>query len=297
MKKIFLMMALAATTLFVATACGDDDDKDGSSSSNSITLTAPPYKNDAVKLEMNDAEITFEGEPVKLERLELTESGKYLLSYRKPGATARETRAGSLTDYMMGRFTKQGDQYILTGFGHITFSVSGQKYMVTLVPTGGTEIVVEAVKLSAVAPSTLTDYLCRTWTIVNTRVWGTIDGIKVAKDFSGKCNMEELIEYGRSKGLKIADEPTKGSIIDGITFTSSKTFVINYANGNLDVGSWRWVQQLTGSGEVSYDWDGNHMGFEAIKHNGVVTFEGRQCKLALPIGDSSTTIEVVFTLE
>jgi hypothetical protein len=299
MKKIFMMMALAATALFTVTACGGDDDDDNGVSNNNtaITLPTPKYKNDAIKFSVPNAEVTLDGKAVKLKQLELTESGRFMLTYETTDA-ARETRGTSLTEYLMGLFTKDGDGYKLANFGYIKFQAkNGNNYLLTIIPTGGTSFDIDVVKLDPLAPSALNDYLCRTWNITNTRIIGNINNVNVAKDFTGRCNMADIIEYVENKGIVIKEKPDPDkTIIDGITFTYSKSYIINYTSGKADVGTWRWTQQLVGSGALAYDWDGNHMGFEPIKHTAVVTFEGNQCKMQLPVSDANYSVELVYTI-
>ena len=299
MKKIILMMALAATALFTVTACGDDDDDKGGGNNqeSTVTLPVPKYKNDAAKFKVPSTEIKFKGENIKVETIELTESGRYLVTYQKSKAASRETRAVPELVYQMGLFTKEGDgKYTLTDFARIIIEKDGNKYMLTLIPAGEDGVEVEVTKLATIAASELTDYICRTWNITNTRIQGNADGVNVAKDFPGSCNMNELVSYARSKGVTIKEDPDPNTVVEGVTFSSSSSYIINYLNGKKDVGTWRWTKQSTGTGEIAYDWDGNHMGFEAIKHTGVVTFDGSRCKLALPVSDGSATLEVVYTL-
>jgi len=299
MKKIMMMMALAAIALFSVTACGDDDDDNGGTKKSAVTLSTPKYKNDAIKVKVPNVETTLDGKAIRLKQLELTEGGRYLLAYEQLEENgSRMTRADALTEYLMGFFEKDGDGYKLVKFGHIAFSIEGNHYMLTLIPTGGKEIQTEVTKLATIPASELTNYLCRTWTITNTRIQGNTGDVKVAKDFPGKCDMSELIAYAESKGITVKEKPDASkTIVDGVTFTASQSYIVNYTSGATDVGTWHWTQQSTGTGNLAYDWDGNHMGFEAIQHTGVVTFEGSQCKLALPISDNSMTLEVVYTMQ
>lgn len=300
MKKTLFMMALAATALFTTVACGSDDDDNSTSNDNGVTLTNPQYKNDAIKFEIPNVETTLPGgQPIRLKKLELTESGRFLATYQRIEADgSRTTRGESLLEYIYGLFSKDANGYTLTNFGHVSFEHDGSNYMLTLIPTGGQQISFEVKKLATIPASQMTDYLCRTWTITNTRIRGTINNVTIAKDFAGKCNMTELIAYAKEKGMKITEEPSADkSIIDGVTFTSSGSYIINYSSNKTDVGTWKWTQQSTGSGSLSYDWDGNHMGFDAIQHTAVVTFSSNNCQMALPISDKSSTLEVVYTLK
>lgn len=296
MKKIYFLALLAVTSL-AFTSCGDDDD-DNTATSKTITLPTPQFKDDAVKLEVLSApEINLNGRQVKLKKIEITESGKYLLSYED--VEKSRTRAGNpLLDYFMGLVKKNSDgSYELVGFASIYISINGQSYHVTLIPTGSEQIDVDVRKLDNIASDDLTGYLCRTWTVENTRVRGTIDGVKVAKDFPGECNVNELVEYAQSKGANITDQLKPNKIVQGITFTTSGTYLINYKNASYDVGTWWWTSKQTGGGSVSYDWEQEAMGSSLESGTASIDFvEGTKCKLTLQANITNATVELVYTL-
>ena len=105
-----MMMALVATALFVVTACDkkDDDDNGGNSGkedSGIVTLTAPPYKNEARVL--NITQDNSDG----IKQLRLMESGGYMITRQ---ASSVRTRGGSGDeDYEFGKFTYSGGKYVL----------------------------------------------------------------------------------------------------------------------------------------------------------------------------------------
>ena len=99
MKKIILMMALAATALFTVTACGDDDDDNGGNNNSTVTLTPPPYKNEAKVLDLQD-------NLLGLKQLRMMENGAYMI-VAENDYNSRETRAVDLTSMFIefGNFT------------------------------------------------------------------------------------------------------------------------------------------------------------------------------------------------
>ena len=105
-----MMMALVATALFVVTACDKKDDDDnggngGNEDSGIVTLTAPPYKNEARVL--NITQNNSDG----IKQLRLMESGGYMITRQ---ASSVRTRGGSGDeDYEFGKFTYSGGKYVL----------------------------------------------------------------------------------------------------------------------------------------------------------------------------------------
>ena len=137
MKKILMMMALVATALFVVTACDKKDDDDnggngGNEDSGIVTLTAPPYKNEARVL--NITQNNSDG----IKQLRLMESGGYMITRQ---ASSVRTRGGSGDeDYEFGKFTYSGGKYVLDNGMTISVEQSGQNVEVTITWKNGTSI-------------------------------------------------------------------------------------------------------------------------------------------------------------
>ena len=299
MKKLYLLALLALTSL-AFTSCGDDDDDNNNPANSQITLKTPAFKDVAAKyiLQSPVSVILENGKHVLLKKLEITESGNYLISYEDLDLS-RSTRAGNpLLEYLTGIVKVMPDGSLqLTGFGSIYISINGSNYHLTLIPTGDGQIEFDVVKADLVPTSDLTNYLCRTWTVENTRVRGVIDGATVARDFPGTCNINDLIAYAKERGAKIDDEVAANTIVNGVTFTSSGTYFINYANGKFDVGEWHWTYQTTGSGKLAYSWDDSSMGTSLESGDASVDFvEGTKCKLTLAASIPGSTVEVVYTM-
>ena len=122
MKKIWMMMALVATALFVVTACDkkDDDDNGGKADSGIVTLTAPPYKDEARVL--NITQDNSEG----IKQLRLMESGGYMITRQAGSANARIRRAGSDDGiYEFGKYTYSGGKYVFDNGMTISVEQSG----------------------------------------------------------------------------------------------------------------------------------------------------------------------------
>ena len=180
MKKIFLMMALAATALFATTACGDDDDDNsngsGGSSSCVVVLTPPPYKTEArvVNLQSNEKGIR---------QLRLMESGVYMIAIEDAGNGARATRSVDLTgcSFDFGKYTTSNGVFTFSNGMTISFAgQSGNDVEVTIKWKNGTTIKTRGTidTSGAVVPGEMTDNLCsRAWTVENVRAIGKVEGI------------------------------------------------------------------------------------------------------------------------
>ena len=305
MKKFFYLMALLAVPALTFIACGDDDDDNNNGNNTPITLVNPPYQDDAVKLDLKiPTEVPLNGHNVRLKRLELTESGQYLLTYTEQEIVTSRTRGDDLIEslqYLMGIFTKNADgSFTLTGFGDIHIEMFGNGILLHIYPNGQSGldgIEVECTMLDPVPASELTSYLCRTWTIEKTQLRGVINGVSVGKEWSGKCNMNEVVEYAKGKGATITDNPKPNTIINGVTFTYAGSYLIGYANGTYDVGTWRWTNQLTGYGSLNYAWDSPLMGSSMESGKATVSFvEGTKCKLTLEANIPNSTVELIYTM-
>jgi hypothetical protein len=297
MKKHIFWMAFFAILSFTFISCGDDNDS--SESKSTVSLSEPKYKSDATKLIIPDNSIDINGE-VKgnVKEIELTASGKYIASFEPEEFSPAKTRAGEMLNYIIGQFTKNADgSYELNGFGNITIHSKGASVSITLTPTGGKAVTLDVTVADKVKSSDITNYLCRTWTIENTRLHGTINGLKVAKDFPGKCNLFEVIEYAREKGAKIIDQVSDNCVIEDVIFTWSKSYIINYSDGQIDVGSWQWTSTDTDKGSFNYSWNSPYMGNSFETGTGMVEFAGNKCKLTLPTKITESNLEVVYTLK
>ena len=135
MKKNLFLLALLTAVSFGFTACGGDKEDEISKPTN-VEQTEQKYKDDAVKLEFNDAppiDYYVEDEQsvrtyYTVKELELTESGYYFVKLeKKRNQEVKATRAsGPEYQIIWGMYTKREDgSYDLAGFGYITLSMSG----------------------------------------------------------------------------------------------------------------------------------------------------------------------------
>lgn len=299
MKKIFLMMALAATALFTTTACGDDDDDSNNSGNDTggvVTLTAPPYKNEArvVNLEVNEAGIR---------QLRLMESGAYMIAIEEASDGVRETRSVNLEScyFEFGKYTISNGVYKFDNGMTISFAEqSGSNYEVTITWKNGTTIkTIGTLDTSgSVIPGVMTDNLCsRPWTIENVRAIGTVEGIKVAKDFKGPIDLANVKSWYESNFGTLKDQFDANTIIEGIYFDSHGLFSINYQNRKDDVGVWRWTD--INAGKLAYTWNNKLNAISLFSGDASATFEKspEKCKLTLKGNVNNYDLEFQFTLK
>lgn len=300
MKKIFLMMALAATALFATTACGDDDDDNsnggGGSSSGVVVLTPPPYKTEArvVNLQSNEKGIR---------QLRLMESGVYMIAIEDAGNGARATRSVDLTgcSFDFGKYTSSNGVFTFSNGMTISFAgQAGNDVEVTIKWKNGTTIKTRGTidTSGAVVPGEMTDNLCsRAWTVENVRAVGKVEGIKVAKDFEGPIDLAKVKEWYESNFGKLKDEFEANTIIEGIYFDSHGLFSINYQNRRDDVGVWRWTDM--NAGKLVYTWNDKLNAISLFSGDASVEFAKSPdtCKLTLKGNFSNYDLEFQFTLK
>jgi len=299
MKKIFLMMALAATALFTTTACGGDDDDDngnggGGSSSGIVTLTPPPFKSEArvVNLEAND-----EG----IRQLRLMESGTFMIAIENE--EARATRSVDLVNcfFEFGKYTYANGVFYFSNGMEIAFVSTGNNtFDITITWKNGTTIKTTGAidNSGAVTPGTMTDNLCsRAWTVENVRAIGTVEGIKVAKDFAGPIDLAKVKEWYEKNFGSLKDEFDANTIIEGIYFDGHGLFTINYQNRHDDVGVWRWTDM--NGGKLIYTWNNNLSAISLFSGEASVAFQKSPdtCKLTLKGNVSNYDVEFLFTLK
>jgi hypothetical protein len=295
----YLLNTLAAVFLLAAplayVSCGDDDDDTPAGNERKpVTLQEPQHKDDAAKYDLQQP-VTLGDMLVR--SIELTESGKYLITYQKAEAAA--TRAGDPMLYLMGDYTSSGVGFRLVGFGVISISAESATLSLTITTDSGDTITVPATLSKTMVETLINNYLCRTWIIDNTRLRYPNGNITLAKDFEG-CNMYEILEFAR-QFYNFSDEVSVNKIVRGVTITSAYTFLINYADYTYDVGSWTWSSTPSAdlqSNGISYHWDADYMGNPMLNTaSASVEFPGgNQCKLTLKGTIGGKVIEVVWTM-
>ena len=297
MKKIFLMMALAATALFTTTACGDDDDdnsKSGGDNGGAVTLTAPPFKSEArvVNLEDNSKGIR---------QLRMMESGGFMITRQAGTAGTRGSRADSgFGPYEFGKYTYSGGKYVFDNGMTISVELSGQNADVTITWQNGTTIkTTGSIDTSgSVTSGVFTDNLCsRPWKVERVIASAVFEGKTLGKEFKGPVNLAEVKAWYENNFGKLKDQFDANTIVEGIYFDSKGLFAINYQNRNDDVGSWRWSNM--NSDELVYNWYDKQNAISLFTGNASVEFtkSPESCKLILKGAVNGIDFEFAFYMK
>ena len=297
MKKILMMMALVATALFVVTACDKKDDDDnggngGNEDSGIVTLTAPPYKNEARVL--NITQDNSDG----IKQLRLMESGGYMITRQ---ASSVRTRGGSGDeDYEFGKFTYSGGKYVLDNGMTISVEQSGQNVEVTITWKNGTSIKTTGTVDSsgAVTAGIFTDNLCsRPWKVERVIVSAVIAGKTLGREFKGPIDLAEVKTWYENNFGTLKDQFAANTIVEGIYFDSKGLFAINYQNRNDDVGVWRWTN--LNNGDLGYNWYDKQKAISLFTGNAAVEFtkSPESCKLILKGTVNSIDFEFAFYMK
>ena len=297
MKKILMMMALVATAMFAFTACDKSDDDDSASGSDNktntpVTLTAPPYKDVAMVLNLQS---NSEG----IKQLRIMESGAYMIT-RQVGSAVRKRAGSDLLDYEFGKFTYSNGKFVFDNGMTLAFEPSGSGYEITITWKNGTSIKTVGTidTSSSVLAGVFTDNLCsRAWTIDRVIASGKFGGATLGKEFKGPINLAEVKAWYEKSFGTLKDQFDANTIIQGIYFDSKGLFAINYQNRNDDVGVWRWTDM--DGGKLIYTWNNKAAAISLFTGNASVSFEKspESCKLNLAGNVNGVDLEFLFYLK
>lgn len=278
MKKNLLLIAFAAVLPFVFAACSAEDD----GAPAAPKLDTPTYTSSAVKLDMAASSAS------PYSSIEFTESGRAIIK-KNAVVTAKKRVIKQDTEndeYIFATYTVADGVYVVTlnGTALFTLTIDNQtgssRANVSIKMDGSDEeinvtAIVEAVQTAANDETTAN--LCRTWKVQSCRLRHQ-GSVTAAKRFDDGCNLNEILEYAKTKA-KFDETLENDYVVKDVTFTTSGSFVITYENGRIDMGDWRWTDEKTGA--IHYDWEGEDMGtnFES----GDATFDVRAGKYTLTL--------------
>ncbi len=285
MKKLLTMMALVATALFVVTACNKNEDNDdngnsGNQTPSTVALSAPPYKDVAIvlNLQSNDANI---------KQLRIMESGAYMISRDIVALNGRTANTrGALDDllYEFGKFTYANGKFVFDNGMTISFEPSGSNYDVTITWQNGTSIKTTGTvdTSGSVLAGVFTDNLCsRPWTVERVIIKGSFDGTGLGKEFKGPIDLAEVKAWYEKNFGTLKDQFDANTIIKGIYFDSKGLFAIQYQNRKDDIGLWRWTSM--NDGKLIYTWNDKASAISLFTGDASVSFDRNpdSCKLFL----------------
>lgn len=230
------------------TACSKDDG--GDDGKKETSLSTPAHENDAVKYNITSSNSDISS-------IEFTESGNYIImmkrtsTYTSRAANEKKTvfgvknnigitRASNYIDYY-GKYTKNGDTYILENFGTVKVIKNGDiAVSLELTPTGRSSYTLTATAESrTINNSDMSNKLCRTWRLDKIDTY--YKDKKTGKSEQTSVTLEQILQYDDDCG-------------EEVIFTKAGTYMVKYHDGTLDIALWAWVNESTG--KACYSWDG-----------------------------------------
>lgn len=281
MKYLYSLMLVAASLTFVA--CDDDDNNE----SNSLPNGALPSEEFTLGNFGDDTyaeSIMIESEDEKnapFISLELLGDGHYLLhSYNTKYAPTKSRRLKktplspyatySTNGYEYGQYTKNGNVYTLGNGWKVDISEINSRLIKYISDTGFTETFAGGIKETE--NNIETNTLCRPWLMKTTEEWGFMNNIYVAYIKWYKEDGEWKNTFKAIAGLDDNDFLEKDDIMERIMFSQNGTYLCQYTDGEIDLGTWNWVSRSEGI--YHYQW------IDDTDNNDVtVRFKGKQMRM------------------
>ncbi|MBQ8099331.1 MAG: hypothetical protein IJ244_07400 [Bacteroidaceae bacterium] len=301
-KSCFKWMLVALMPVMFASCSSDNDEPE-------TKLEPAPYVASAQKISLSSNAVVG---GVQYKSIEFTESGKYIIRTNTAPEADRNPQlqdaAAGVEEIITGTYTVDGNVYTLPNYATITVSVLGTSVNLNIKLASGGELTTAGVLVAKIALNLQTQNLCRTWTIARTEFR------YIEQDASGKekapvgavftgCNLEEMGNWLlKEHDVDIMDQLAKKRAVRDITFTSSKTYQMTFANGEISIGDWNWKNVTNGT--ISYTWDDpDTMGNNFENGDATVKFDGAYGVLSL--GGNVTTnhggtkyrVTMTFTLK
>ena len=296
----FLGFVLLSITAFCVASCGDDSSDDNGGGGGG-SLTPPKYESSSALYNITDANSNYKS-------VEFTASGNYVITM-KSGVKAPQriaalkkfqfgfipqhagmTRNVVDDNIIYGKYSKNGDTYVLEGFGTIVVNGGGSSAVsLDITTNSGTKVTVGAQIQQQYKSSTKTDMLCRTWKMGKVGLHAEVAGQPAfdqtynnwADFVRGMLLLEGYEEgsYYYNEAYKEMTESTPEQVI----FTKSGTYVVFYSNQELAVSTWKWVDENAGKARYSWDYQSINDPYESGAIN--IDFVGNQLVITEFLGD------------
>ena len=264
--KLLGLVLFGMLTAFAVVSCNSDDDNGGGGD-----LSTPKYESSSALYNVTDANSDYQS-------IEFTASGNYIIikkvALRAPRriAAMKKFQTGFMSQYVgmtrstidgniiYGTYTKNGDTYVLEGFGTIVVKGGGSSAIsLDITTTGGTKVTVGAQQQQQYSSSSMTNSLCRTWNLGKIKMLETLNG-KTIFDQTFNSYADFVKALLKAEGLNPGDEwyeiQYKALVEEEpkqVIFTKSGTYMVFYASGTLAVSTWKWTDES--KGEARYSWD------------------------------------------
>lgn len=289
--RLLSLVLLSMTAFFVA-SCGGDSSDDNGNSGGSGNLTPPKYESSSALYNITDTKSDYKS-------IEFTASGNYVVTMKNALKAPRRVAAlkklqfGFIPQHagvtrnvvddniIYGTYTKNGDTYVLEGFGTIVVNGGGSSAIsLDITTNNGTKVTVGAQQQQQYSSSTKTNMLCRTWKMGKIGLHVAIPGYPTfdqtynswADFVRGYLKME-----GYEEGSTYYDMLYKEMMEDSpeqVIFTKSGTYIVFYSNQTLGVSTWKWTDENTGKARYSWDYESINDPYESGVIN--IDFEGSQ---------------------
>ena len=263
MKKIFFFMlaVIISLTAGMMVSCGSNDNDDN----NEGTVGELPYVAQAAKYNISSSSSEWKS-------IELTEGGRFIAIKKgyTSGAKAATRANDSDNGIVFGRFTFDGTTYTLNGFGTMRVTAGANGSFQLSLTINGTSQTVNATKEETIPSSSLTDFICRTWTITQFRLIYKQNGETV---FDGSASSGQGIvdqfykKLGRDWEFVGDWDPIEDLCYEQprfITFSHSGSYLVTYSNGETWANSWRWLDESKGTAQYDDSGDGDYEGTSIV---------------------------------
>ena len=249
MKKFYLVLAVAAVSLFAFTACnkGGGDTPGGKD----IVMKDGASKAEAkvVKFKTNLPKYKDPNGSYEITKMEFTEGKMCLIERRVVASKANE---GDIINEVYS-FNGTGGNYDVIGFGTVT--ISGSSVTVNFY-NGGESGSFDATITPTTTSTVAENNFARTWKINSIVLSVSGKGVSIMKSFNG-CNLEEIGKYAAENGvsgLKDRLPDLKGYNVEHVIFTGADSFIITFTGAKAIAGSFK----LSGTDKLNYSFPDNN---------------------------------------
>ena len=281
-----------------------------------VTLEEPETKEEAASIVFDKGEILkidlpdrskpndpSTGDPDKevgleISQIDLSEAGRYVLYI-----DTKQTKAddGKKTIWM-GRFSMDGDKYLLDGVGKVDISEGKFKLWKEIATKATYEdepVALEAsISPNAAAATTVAANLARNWKVESTYITVRRGNTSVSQNFKNGCDLHEIARYFQQKNVSLSDadiDQLAGYRITEINFIGNSNMIMNFDGPESYYGNWN----VNGS-SISWELNDSNRFFSA-KATGTISFPSRGKAIliidaAVSDGEEKYTGEIQLTL-
>lgn len=233
MKKFYLVLAVAALSLFAFTACnkGGGGDTPGGKE---IIMKDGATKAAAKVVEFNNTLPSYKdkkGNTLQVLKMEFTEDKMCMIQSRLVATRASE---GDIVNEVHP-YTVNGSTHTVDGFGTVVITDES----VNVMPTEGESGTYGASVTPSSTGSVDENNLARTWNVEEVLLSVSGKGVSIMAKFNG-CNLEEIGAYAAENGisgLKNHLSELKGYNVDHVIFTGADSYIISFTGASAIAGT------------------------------------------------------------